>query len=110
MQDQPGAVMPEIGRNRGMEIFIVWFVIEALSIGFVFKSVDGYDPEGNGLYNAIEATMLVQGWIKVVASLLVSIFISIAFGIGIIASRLRVVARINRAGYLAMIEELRRGR
>lgn len=110
MQDQPGADIPEIGRNRGMEIFIVWLLLEVLSIGYVFGTVQNYNPEGNGLYNAVEATLLSQAWIKLSASLLVSILLSVAFGIGIIASRLRTIARINRAGHLAILEELRRGR
>ena len=99
--------VPEIGRNRGMELFIVWFVLEMVFVGFAWRSAETYNPEGNGLFNLNEATLLSQAWIKVSASLLASIFTSIAFGIGIIASRLRTIAVINRAGYLALIHEIR---
>lgn len=99
--------LPKLGRPRGAEFYVLWFIITAVGSGLSWNAAQSYNPEGNGMFNLVEASLLNHAWIQVVAALMSATFTSLFFAAILIAGRIRASTLMSREAHILMIEELR---
>lgn len=99
--------MPNIGSARVGFAAFVWIALTIAGLLIAWHDASSYDPNKNGTFNMAEAAILNSAWTQVVAQFIGAALLFGAFATFAIVNRLTLVAQVNRAGHLAMVEEVR---
>lgn len=101
------AAMPEIRTGRVGFAAFIWIVLTAVGLALAWHGAASYDPNKNNTYSIAEAGILTSAWTQVVAQFVSAALLFAVFATFAIVNRLTLIAQVNRAGHLAVVEELR---